>query len=352
MVFLCKKTLVDLLSIRHFSEEVAFQTMEWPWDVLVFPWFTQTFTKLTEVSNHCNAPAAGLPFWCCCGLTMLQNLRPLLLRLGRDKNLPRKCTQLETWKAAQTMRVLDFTCPKWPWETSKRGSKLDAQRFAQISALVPDTVQPVRVGGLTPGGRRMTYLYSSLFELEDACDLAECELRHSAGKSWIDVYMIRHKKEQQLWDGLCILCLSIYFRFLQYVFITPWHEKIPTYPNHQPPLEGPHRRCQFSSTGANSTASALLPDAPGMKWLGENAPMFGHSTHRETDAQPIKVGDVPFNFQTAPVVPTKFAKRLPTDGDVWIILEWSFRQDPGNLCVFWWNNGHGWTEAPRQLAEP
>ena len=46
---------------------------------------------------------------------MLQNLRPLLLRLGRDKNLPRKCTQLETWKAAQTMRVLDFTCPKWPW---------------------------------------------------------------------------------------------------------------------------------------------------------------------------------------------------------------------------------------------
>ena len=62
--------------------------------------------------------------------------------------------------------------------------------------------------------------------------------------------------------------------------------------------------------------------------------MFGHSTHRETDAQPIKVGDVPFNFQTAPVVPTKFAKRLPTDGDVWIILEWSFRQVPGNLCFF------------------
>ena len=53
--------------------------------------------------------------------------------------------------------------------------------------------------------------------------------------------------------------------------------------------------------------------------------MFGHSTHRETDAQPIKVGDVPFNFQRAPVVPTKFAKRLPTDGDVWIILE---------ICVF------------------
>lgn len=59
MVFLCKKTLVDLLSIRHFSEEVAFQTVEKPWDVLVFPWFPQIFTKFTEVSNHCNAPAAA-----------------------------------------------------------------------------------------------------------------------------------------------------------------------------------------------------------------------------------------------------------------------------------------------------
>ena len=203
--------------------------------------------------------------------------------------------------------VFRISLPQMALRNLKKGLQT-AQRFAQISGLVPDTVQPVRVGGLTPWGPRMTYLYSSLFELEDACDLPECELRHSAGKNWIGVYMIQHKMEQQLWDGLCILCISIYFRFFQYVLYLPWHEKNPTYPNHQPPLEGPHRRCQFhrSSTGDNSTASALLPDAPGMP----NGWPVGHSTHRETDAQPIKVGDVP-TFPSVFRQPQLFQPNLP-----------------------------------------
>ena len=354
MVFLCKKTLVDLLSIRHFSEEVAFQTMEWPWDVLVFPWFTQIFTKLTEVSNHCNAPAAGLPFWCCCGLARLcsrisgpSSCGSAVIRIYRGNVHSLKPGKQHKpcvfWisPAPNGPEKLQKGAPNWMPKDSPKFLRLSLTQSNQCGweAWHQEGVEwhictPVSLNSRMPATWRSVSCGIPLAKAELMC-------------TWYDT-----QKEQQLWDGLCILCLSIYFRFLQYVFITPWHEKIPTYPNHQPPLEGPHRRCQFSSTGANSTASALLPDAPGMKWLGENAPMFGHSTHRETDAQPIKVGDVPFNFQTAPVVPTKFAKRLPTDGDVWIILEWSFRQDPGNLCVFWWNNGHGWTEAPRQLAEP
>ena len=238
--------------------------------------------------------------------------------------------------------VFRISLPQMALRNLKKGLQT-AQRFAQISGLVPDTVQPVRVGGLTPWGPRMTYLYSSLFELEDACDLPECELRHSAGKNWIGVYMIQHKMEQQLWDGLCILCISIYFRFFQYVLYL--HDMRKT--RHIPTISLLWR-AHIGDVNFIALPQGIIQRLQHYCLTHQGCPMVGQLATQPIGKlmlNPSKLGTFRRSpqFSDSPSCSNQICQKASN----W----WRCLDNFGDLCVFWRYNGHESTEAPRQ-AEP
>ena len=196
---------------------------------------------------------------------------------GRDRNYCGNVHSFETWKAAQTMRVSDFTAPNGPEKPQKGAPNCPKIRPNFCACSWHSTT--------SAGGRLDTMRApNDIFVLQSLWTRGCLRLAGvwAAAFRWQELNWCIHDTTQKGTTALRRSMHTLYFNIFQILsvcFITPWHEKYPTYPNHQPPLEGPHRRRQFhrSSTGDNSTASALLPDAPGMRWLGENAPMFGHS---------------------------------------------------------------------------